>query len=312
VSTPEFSVIICTYNRPRLLARAVKSVLVQTFSNFEVIVVDDHSQQDMREIVEGFGDTRLRFLRQSQNRGVAHSTNLGLQAARGEYISILNDDDCYDATFLARMSQHLAATGVDFAWCGVEDAHEEEPEAYGRVARATRHSDSWALGELVTRVGLGFGFTIRRESLLRLGGLDENLRSSEDTELFLRLVQQPFTWQSLPDCLVKVFRQRDRLTQASPRRAEDLSYVLAKHQAFLQTMPSLVKHFQLVQASLYVEFGDRVRGRQALLALLRESVWQARVWVLLFANELGLGAKLLDGYRRLRAWASRTKIAGTG
>lgn len=302
-----FSVIICTYNRPSLLVRAIESVLAQSFSNFEVIVVDDHSPQDMGELVEGFGDARIRFLRQAENRGVAHSTNLGLQAATGEYISILNDDDCFAPSFLAEMWQHLEATGADFAWCGVEDAYEEEPEAFGRVARATRHSDPWAVEELVTRVGLGFGFTIRRESLLSLGGLDENLRSSEDTELFLRLVQQPTSWQSLPDCLVKVFRQKDRLTKASPRRAEDLSYVLAKHHSFLQTRPPLIRHFQLVLASLYVEYGDRAKGRRALLALLRESVWQARVWALLLANELGLGGRLLEAYRRVRAWLSRSK-----
>lgn len=310
MSSPQFSVIVCTYNRPTLLARALGSVLAQTFSDFEVIVVDDHSDQEVEEVVRSFADPRLRCLRQPENRGVASSANLGLQAARGVYVSFLNDDDCFTPDFLAQMSKHLQETKVDFAWCGIVDRSEDQPEVFERVVKLTHHQDPWAVEELLTRVGMGYGFTIRTERLRLVGGLDEKLRSCEDTELFLRLVQQPWTWQSIPACLVEVFRQKERLTRPSPRRAYDVGYVLEKHGDFFQAHPALASHFRLLLASLYVEFGDRPKGRQVLLSLLRLSPGSLKVWALLLANEVGLGGALLNGYRTARAWLSRSRLTG--
>jgi glycosyltransferase involved in cell wall biosynthesis len=305
--TPLFTIIICTYNRPALLARALESVLAQTLPDFEVVVVDDHSEESIAAIVEAFQDGRLRHLRQPENRGVASSTNLGLATARGDYICILNDDDCYLPDFLERMSRHLHATQADFAWCGFEIADEERPEHYGRVSTATHHQDPWAVTELVTRVGLGTGFTIKRRALEQMGGLDENLRSSEDTELFLRLVQQSWVWQSIPECLVKAYRQQQRLTRPSPQRIQDLIYVMEKHQSFLEATPALKGHFRLALASMYVELGERLKGRREMWSLLKNTPWQIRIWILLIANEIGLGGRLLGAYRALRAWLSRRR-----
>ena len=307
---PEFSVIVCTYNRPHLLPRAIASALDQTYHDFEVLVVDDHSEDELEPLLKRFADPRIRYLRQSQNRGVAAGTNAGLTAAQGRYVTILNDDDCLHPDFLEKMSQHLRNSRSVFAWCGIEDAVEERKEVFERVVKPTHWQDAWAVEELLTRVGLGYGFTIETDRLKELGGLDEQLRSSEDTELFLRLVQQPWNWQSLPQCLVKVFRQEIRLTQPSPRRAQDLRHVLRKHQDFLAKHPALSRHFDLMLASLYVEFGDRPQARSLLRSLLERYPWQPRVWLLLLANDVGLGAALLQTYRRMRAWLSRSKLAG--
>lgn len=306
---PEFSIIICTFNRPHLLPRAIESALSQTHPDLEILVVDDHSDVGVEPLLERYADSRLRYLRQSENRGVAAGTNAGLAAATARYVTILNDDDCFHPQFLEKMSQHLRDSGAAFAWCGIEDALEERQEVFERVVRPTHCQDPWAVEELLTRVGLGYGFTIEADKLRELGGLDERLRSSEDTELFLRLVQQPWTWQSLPECLVRVFRQEVRLTRPSPRRAQDLRHVLEKHKAFLASHPALSRHFDLLLASLFVEFDDRAQARVLLRSLLSRHPWQPRVWLLLLANELGLGAALLQGYRRVRAWLSRSLLA---
>ena len=306
---PEFSVIVCTYNRPHLLPRAIASALDQTYQDFEVLVVDDHSEDELEPVLKRFSDPRIRYLGQSENRGVAAGTNAGLAAARGRYVTILNDDDCFHPDFLEKMSQHLSSSGSVFAWCGIEDALEEQKDVFERVVKPTHCQDPWAVEELLTRVGLGYGFTIEADRLRELGGLDERLRSSEDTELFLRLVQQPWSWQSLPECLVRVFRQEVRLTRPSPRRAQDLRHVLEKHHDFLVKHPALSRHFDLLLASLYVEFDDRPQARSLLSSLLKRHPWQPRVWLLLLANEVGLGAALLQGYRRVRAWLSRSALA---
>jgi glycosyltransferase involved in cell wall biosynthesis len=95
------SVIIPTFNRGYILAQAVNSVLEQTYSHFEIIVIDDGSTDDTAEVISKFNDSRLRFIRHSKNLGVAAARNSGLEAAQNELISFLDSDDLWDPNKLA-------------------------------------------------------------------------------------------------------------------------------------------------------------------------------------------------------------------
>jgi glycosyltransferase involved in cell wall biosynthesis len=88
------SVLIPTFNRPRYLSEALASVLRQTYTNLEVIVVNDGGQ-DVSNIVNSFGDRRVIFINRNQNRGKAFSLNQALTRATGKYIAYLDDDDLY-------------------------------------------------------------------------------------------------------------------------------------------------------------------------------------------------------------------------
>ena len=97
---PTVSVITPTYNRPELLEQAIRSMLAQTFGDFEMLVVDDGSQVSAQAVVEGFGDARVRYIRQ-RHAGRSAARNSGLKAARGEFIAFLDDDDLYHPHKLA-------------------------------------------------------------------------------------------------------------------------------------------------------------------------------------------------------------------
>jgi glycosyltransferase involved in cell wall biosynthesis len=103
---PTFSVIIPVYNRTELLKRAVASVLCQDFADFEVLVVDDGSADDIKGIVAGFADVRIRYFRQV-NRGASAARNAGIDRARGDYVAFLDSDDVYLAHHLATMNAML-------------------------------------------------------------------------------------------------------------------------------------------------------------------------------------------------------------
>ena len=93
--SPEISVVIVTYNRANLLHRAIESILGQTFQDFEIIVVDNASQDDTPMILSKLQqvDSRIRVFRMCQNVGPGAARNYGVQEARGKYIAILDDDD---------------------------------------------------------------------------------------------------------------------------------------------------------------------------------------------------------------------------
>ena len=87
------SVIIPTYNRAKLLKRAIESVLNQTFQDFELIVVDDGSTDDTKEIVKSFNNQKIIYIYQENFGGAALPKNVGIKMAQGKYIAILDSDD---------------------------------------------------------------------------------------------------------------------------------------------------------------------------------------------------------------------------
>jgi glycosyltransferase involved in cell wall biosynthesis len=119
---PRFSVIIATYDRPKHLAEAIESVLRQTVQDLELIVVDDASPSAATVP----SDSRVRLIRLHENAGVGHSRNVGLTAARGKFITFLDDDDLYHP-------DRLGVPDVPLSVCYRRDDH--GITLYGRWAQ---------------------------------------------------------------------------------------------------------------------------------------------------------------------------------
>jgi glycosyltransferase involved in cell wall biosynthesis len=118
LTLPLVSVVIPTYNRPDYLQAAIKSALQQTYSNLEIIVSDDCSEQNPQTIVDSFGDPRLRLRRNPINLGVGLNTTYAAAEAQGAYISFLNDDDLWAPTFLETLVTFLEAdSSLALAFC---------------------------------------------------------------------------------------------------------------------------------------------------------------------------------------------------
>ena len=93
MTIPQVSVIIPTCNRPKLLPTAIRSVLGQSFRDFEVVIVDDASDDSIDSVVNDFQDERVRWIRHQSRRGAAAARNTGIQNTCGEFVAFLDDDD---------------------------------------------------------------------------------------------------------------------------------------------------------------------------------------------------------------------------
>src|SRR5262245_44206142 len=100
--TPRVSVILPTYNRSHSLPAAIASVLMQSHTDLEVIVVDDASTEDIEALVRSIGDDRVRYVRRNSNGGAAAARNTGLAEARGSYIGFQDSDDLWLPDKLSR------------------------------------------------------------------------------------------------------------------------------------------------------------------------------------------------------------------
>ena len=84
---------MATYNGERYISEAIESVLNQSYTNFEFIIVDDGSTDTTAQIIASFSDSRIIYLKKNTNSGIADSLNLGISKARGAYIARMDDDD---------------------------------------------------------------------------------------------------------------------------------------------------------------------------------------------------------------------------
>ncbi len=93
ISKPEISVIMPAYNEAKRISRAIKSILSQTFTNFELIIINDCSKDDTQVVIDSFNDVRIVSLMNAENMGVMKSLNRGLEMAQGDYVARMDADD---------------------------------------------------------------------------------------------------------------------------------------------------------------------------------------------------------------------------
>lgn len=189
---PRISVVIPLFNKVPYIERTLRSVLGQTYKDFEVIVVDDGSTDDGARIVEAIDDQRIRLLRQ-ENAGAAAATNTGVRAARGQWIAFLDADDEWMTEKLA-MQMKAIRCHPDIVWAAGGFIRTKDNRI---ICYEEKFKKQWFESEFVLRdalVPLACGLhictitvMIKRQVLLEIGGVDESICSGKDLDLWVRL-----------------------------------------------------------------------------------------------------------------------------
>ncbi|MBU4233654.1 MAG: glycosyltransferase family 2 protein [Proteobacteria bacterium] len=184
---PLVSVIIPTYNRADLVRQALASVKAQTYRDFEIVVVDDGGTDGTYEVLSA--DRDLRVLRHPRRRGVAAARNLGVAAARGEWLAFLDSDDLWLPDKLARQillleaQPELLICQTDETWVR-RGVRVNKPAAHGKVAGRIFLP---SLGRCMISPS---AVMLHRRLLQDHGAFDATLPAAEDYDLWLRL-----TWR---------------------------------------------------------------------------------------------------------------------
>lgn len=185
---PRVSIVMPSFNRAALVGDAIRSIVAQDMRNWELLLVDDGSQDDTIARVEAMGDPRVQILASPHLGHIARLRNLGAAQARGSWLAFLDSDDLWLPGKLAAQLAALAASGADWSYAdhGVIDAagHPGTRRAgafaplSGRILHALlREETSAFIGTLL----------VRRTLFEALGGFDESLRMRDDLDLVLRI-----------------------------------------------------------------------------------------------------------------------------
>jgi glycosyltransferase involved in cell wall biosynthesis len=278
MDSPLFSVIIPTYARPDLLAEAVASVLTQTVTDLECIIVDDAS----RPPPSAPPDPRVRMLRRRVNGGPSAARNTGLSAARGQYVAFLDDDEVYTPRRLELAGDVLSRADIAVCWRRSFDETPvgrevwEERPASCVLEGATQHLGVTALAREATPL------------------FDERLRICEDVEWWIRASSgRTVTTAPAFGCLFRA-RPIDRETVAAARVNARLQ-ILEWHAPFFHAH-GRVAAFQWRRLGLDARIaGDYRLARWAFLRSLRCRLTPRSAWHLVRSAPRPGGKAMLGG-----------------
>lgn len=214
MKNPKVTVLMSVYNGEKYLHEAIDSILNQTFSDFEFIIVDDGSTDMTNNIIRSYKDTRIKVLKNPTNIGLTKSLNIGLQKAKGEYIARMDADDisfperlCKEVNYL----DHNPKYAVVGTFAEIIDSESNE------IGKEERPTSSFQIKKLL-KVGNCFAHgsvMIRKKYLYETGFYDETFKRSQDYDLWLRMAQK-FQLANIPQYLYAWRNHRDNIENKFP------------------------------------------------------------------------------------------------
>lgn len=312
---PTVSVILPFFNRAATLARCVESVRAQTFTDWELIAVDDGSSDRSVEVVQEISDPKIRVRRHETNRGAGPARDTAMQSAQGEWLALIDSDDEWLPGKLAAQLSALENCGAALSSCAFHFIRDGITWLWPKPF----DSSSWEKA-LHRECTFGFGSTllIRRDVALALGPFDPELPRHEDWDWVLRAAEAGHQLAFVPEPLARVHGlDRVQLERFVP----STNLFLAKHDAALLRFGKsyrrqvIAHHFESI-ASLAYEQRHYALGHEYLLRSFH--VWPGRNPLRLAALPLGgldwlLGTRMIQRAANVRrALFAESSIANCG
>jgi glycosyltransferase involved in cell wall biosynthesis len=298
---PRVSVIIPTRNRPEFLLAALRSVLCQSVTDLEAVVVDDGSATDLSPILDALDDGRIRYFKHESIRGEAAARNTGLLNARGAYLAVLDDDDEWLPDKLLRQLHLFSQSSgrVSCVYGGYATVRADDGQVLSYRVPTERGDLS---RELLRRNVLGIPSTVmlKRECIERVGLCDEDIAYGVDHDLWIRVAQE-YHFDFVSDIVA-------RYTLHSGQMSKDAFLVAKGHGDLLRKYGARYRP-DCRHDEIYFELGRQMclrghvaKGRMAFIRAIRVHPLAARPYVYLI---LSLGGP--NSVLRFRALVSKLR-----
>ncbi|MCC6764889.1 MAG: glycosyltransferase [Deltaproteobacteria bacterium] len=220
---PTVSVIVPTHDRPDMLRTALRSILAQTYRDFEIVVVNDCGI-DVQHVIEGLDHQgRVSYVRHAVNRGLAAARNSGLGVARGRFVAYLDDDDVFYPEHLATLVPLLEQRPEHLFYSdALRLVQVRDETGYRIVARDRPYSNDFDRARLLVSNQFPVLCAMHaRSSWEAVGGFDESLTSHEDWDFWLRLSAR-FPFQHVASITADFTHRRDGSSMTSGMRPDFL------------------------------------------------------------------------------------------
>lgn len=235
---PLISVVLPTYNRAYILGNAIESVQAQTYQNWELIVVDDGSEDNTKHLVDTYTDPRIRYVRHEHNKGLAASRNTGIREAHGVFIANLDSDDIW---MPEKLEHELTVFSKSPSTIGVVYSQYERTYGDGRrvvfpdVPHPKNDFQKTLLG--VNMISMQMAL-VKKDVFRETGYFDESIPALQDWEFWIRAsVKTQFVF--LPEILTKGVVLKDSIANNPQKRLSGREKIFLKHEHLFKTVPSV-------------------------------------------------------------------------
>ena len=250
------SVIIPSYNRKGTIEKALNSVLSQTYSNLEIIVVDDCSTDGTELLFQSISDSKIRYHRLESNSGACVARNTGVSLAKGSIIAFQDSDDIWHVDKLEKQIAYMDAGGFDFVTCGFYRISGEERRVIGLEKCPTDSEELWC--SLLNHNWISTQTIVCKRKCFDVIRFDPAIKRYQDWDIGLQ-ASNYFKIGCLNECLVDVFLQDNSITN-TVQNYEAMLAVIEKHEKDVR--PGCMR----MKAQYLKSLADVHRNREGLLA----------------------------------------------
>jgi glycosyltransferase involved in cell wall biosynthesis len=287
--SPQISVIMSVFNGAKYLREAIDSILVQTYRDFEFIIIDDGSTDNSKMIVSSYQDERIRLIENDKNMGVSASVNIAVEIARGYYVARMDCDDVSIPERFIKQLNWLDETGADICggWIKLFGTSDNRTIAHAE-------SDDAIKMELLFGSAFANPTVMMKTKLLRELKHDSEWDKAEEYDLWVRAAQAGWKMTNMPEVLLKYRLHASQISTASSVKQQELTqqirhrywnYVFEKHHFNNEWISDVLKLRELNKTYPNMDNVDA-----AFFALLEVSSGEARNVVLDHATRLYMRA----------------------
>jgi len=278
---PKVSVIIPTHNRAEFLHSAITSVLNQTFQDFEIIIIDDASNDHSREVIANFNDARIKVRHNQVSKGAAGARNIAIMNSNCEYIAFLDDDDEWlpeklkiQACLLDNSPPEVG--GVCTGYFTIEKS--------GRILSTVNpEMIDLSKGNPIATSSI----LLRRECFEKCGMFDESMLACSDYDMWIRMSKK-FCFKIVKNTLMKYYINENGLTFNYEKKVRSLEILLRKHENFFKKdyKGYSKQYFEL--GVFYCYNGELQKGRRAFSKSIRKNPFEIRSYFNFIISLLGV------------------------
>jgi glycosyltransferase involved in cell wall biosynthesis len=220
------SVIIPTYNRAHLIKRSIDSVLSQTYKNLELIIVDDGSTDNTKEVIDSINDERLVYIKQ-KNQGASAARNKGIDIAKGKYIAFNDSDDVWHLDKLEKEITKLKENNADVVFC--------KQFTFGNLRKIIipKHFKEGFLEKRMLPIGFLLQGVLGKAEIFKHNLFNTELPISQDFEIMLR-IHQNYSIYCIDEPLFDYYIQKDSISIDNEKMAKDLEYILIRNKNLIK------------------------------------------------------------------------------
>ena len=272
---PYFTIIIPSFNRVHVIDRAIQSILNQTYPDWELIIVDDGSTDNTKEILTPIlADKRIKYIYQD-NAGVCAARNAGARVAEGNYLIFLDSDDIVENNWLHDFYEEIENKTADIVYCSVKIQNYNNTIEYIDVdnpygnhkGKGTDLAGSWA---------------VKKQIFCEVGMYDENIKFGENNELRLRINSLNFNIGIIKKYNLIYFASKYGGSKNYQNKINSILYILDKHKDYYNKNSHVKKLFLQSAAVSAVRIKQTKKANDLFKLALSENKTNVKLWLQCF------------------------------